>query len=197
MPAPAHPHLFLDMGVSMQHKSRGQSIRLRLQGHIDTEHNRAQFVPKVGFILGRGQEPGHLSTLHPTTDRSQTRSTQPIPQGWMNRLAHPALHIPSLGVHGGRPRWCGRWGCAFPPGLGAGWCPPVESSAVAPAGPGGASAGPAAALHLGLTGQAGRVSVSLASFQGSPGPPPSCAHCATHAASQEYCVQWLLHTPGC
>lgn len=79
----------------MQHKSRCQSILLGLQGHIDAEHNGAQLVPEVGLVLGRGQESGHLATMFPTTDHPRTHSAQPVPQGWMNKLAHPALPIPS------------------------------------------------------------------------------------------------------
>ena len=41
LPAPAHLYLFLDVGVSVQHESRGSSILLRRQGHTKAEHDRA------------------------------------------------------------------------------------------------------------------------------------------------------------
>lgn len=115
----------------------------------------------------------------------------------MNKFAHPALPIPGPGIRGGRPWCCGRWGSASRPSPGAGWRPLAGSSAGAPAGPGGASACPAAAQHLGLAGQARRVRGSLASIQGSPGPPLSRPHHVTHATSEECCVQWLPHRSGC
>lgn len=198
MPVPIpRPYLLLDMRVSMQHETRGYSILPGLQGHIEAEHNGAQLVPEVGLVLEGGQESDHAPCHTCPTDHPRARSTQPMTQGWRHRLAQPALPVPSPGVLGGRPRWCGRWGSASRPGPDAAWCPPVGNSAAAPAGPGAASAGPAAARHLGLARQAGSVRVSLASLQGSPDPPPFCPHDDTHAAAEECCAQWLLHTSVC
>lgn len=50
---PSPPHLLLNVGVSMQHDSRGQSI-LGLQGHVDAEYDWAQLVPEVSLVLRRG-----------------------------------------------------------------------------------------------------------------------------------------------
>lgn len=61
------PYLFLNVGVSMQHEREGVSILLRLQGHIEAEHDGAQLVPEISLILERGQESGQLGPLHPTT----------------------------------------------------------------------------------------------------------------------------------
>ena len=58
LPAPAHPYLLLDVGVSVQHESRRSSILLGWQGHTKAEHDRTQLVPEVGLILGKGARDG-------------------------------------------------------------------------------------------------------------------------------------------
>lgn len=39
------------MGVPMQHQWGGSSVLLGVQGHIETQHNGAQLIPEVCFIL--------------------------------------------------------------------------------------------------------------------------------------------------
>lgn len=195
-PVPAHPHLFLDVGVSLQHKSGRQSILLGLQGHIDAEHNGAQLVPEVGLVLGRGQESGPLATVFPTTDQPRTHSARPVHQGWMNKLATQPCPSPARRTRR-KAVVVLQMGLCLPPSSRCrvvpaccefsrstlrpwrGFCRSSCSSAFRPDG--------ASREGQGLPGQP----------PGEPRPPPFCAHPATHPASEEHCVQWLLHTPGC
>lgn len=173
----------------MKHDSRGYSILPGLQGYIEAEHDGAQLVPEIGLVLGRGQESEQAPCQTCPINYSRTPSPRPTTQGWRNRLAHPTLPIPRPGVLGGRPWWCDRWGSVSRPGPDAAWCPPVENSAEAPAGPGGASAGPAAARRLWLARQRGGSGSPRPASSGAQDTPPFCSHDDTHAAAEECCAQ--------
>lgn len=105
---PPPPHLLLDVGVSMQHKSRRAAIRLRLQGDVDAEHNGAQLVPEVRLVLGRGQESGHRATVFPTADaprpqrpagaQGRTSSSHPQPRPCPARTRRKAVVVWQMGL---------------------------------------------------------------------------------------------------
>lgn len=66
------------MGVPMQHQRGCSSVLLRVQGHIETQHNGAQLVPEVCFILEQKENQdrelhalGHMYAL--TTPRWQNK----------------------------------------------------------------------------------------------------------------------------
>lgn len=99
------------MGVPMQHKRGGSSVLLGVQGHIETQHNGAQLIPEVCFILEQKENQerelhalGYMYAL--TTPGWQEQAVNPSPAQWL------------LDVPGGRQRQSGIWSCLSCPGPG-------------------------------------------------------------------------------